>query len=125
MARPSADVYPPPYVLSGSATLRSSAGASIRDSFLTPGQPLTRRMKVLLWRHNRFHRHVVVPLPSPPPPAEAVATPLITWAVDASSDLVLWEEIGTTQDPEEFVDVSEGDYAQRFYRFRELDSEEP
>ncbi|MBL9171052.1 MAG: hypothetical protein JNN07_25190 [Verrucomicrobiales bacterium] len=125
LARPPSDVYPPPYVLSGSSTLRSSAGASIRDSFLTPGQPLTRRMKVLLWRHNRYHRHVVVPLPAPSLQEESVASQPITWAVDASSDLVLWEEIGTTQDPEEFVDVSEGDHAERFYRFRELSSEDP
>jgi hypothetical protein len=47
------------------------------------------------------------------------------WAVEASSDFVAWEELGETEDPEEFLDVNAGDASQRFYRFREVPPVEP
>ncbi len=118
---PSLDVFPPPYLFSTAASLHSSAGLTIRDTALYPGHPfLTKRQRILMRRFP--HRYVVVPLPitvfndpTLPPPAN---TTTITWAVEASSDLRAWTEVGTTTDSEEFVDVTAGDASQRFYRFR-------
>ena len=107
------DVFPPPYLLSATPTLRHEAGVSIRDQLLPP-QGLTRRQRIVwLWRH----RHVVMSLPMPVAVTSEVAT---SWAIEASSDLRTWQEIGVTEDPEEFVDVSAGDAPMRFYRFRQL-----
>jgi hypothetical protein len=109
------DVFPPPYLLSATPTLRHEAGVSIRDQLLPP-QGLTRRQRIVwLWRH----RHVVMSLPMPVAVTSEVAT---SWAIEASSDLRTWQEIGVTEDPEEFVDVSAGDAPMRFYRFRQLSS---
>ena len=125
---PAPDVFPPPYLFSAAATLHHMAGLTIRDTALYPGHPfLTKRQRILLRRFP--DRHVVVPLPvtvfndpSLPPPPNAV---VITWAIEASPDLVTWTEIGVTSDPEEFVDVTAGDAQKRFYRFRQVPPAEP
>ena len=119
---PPLDLVPPPYVLSAASTMRSSAGVTIRDTQLYPGHPfLTRRARLLQRLRNRY---VVVPLPVAALIQPAQVSPLppmtVTWAVEASSDLVSWEEIGVTTDPEEFVDVNPGESGERFYRFRQV-----
>ena len=128
---PPLEVEPPPYVLGSSTTTHSSAGVSIRDTYLFPGHPFqTRRDRIAYLRH--LHRvHAIIPRPvvaaadpvAAPPPA--VPT---TWAVDASTDLMNWEEIGTVEPSdtsEEFVDVNAGDFESRFYRYRPLPAAAP
>lgn len=127
---PAPEVYPPPYVLSSAGTMSRSAGVSIRDHYLRPGQVLNRYQRALLIRRNRFQHHVIVPLPPAPVPAAAEPVPdpapaLMAWAVEASTDLVAWEEIGTTEDPEEFVDVTDEALEHRFYRFRQVPPTQP
>ena len=118
---PPLDVFPPPYLLGTALTIYHSAGVSIRDQVLAPQPPagLSRRHRIVWLRR---HRHVIVPLPVAPIITAAADTNVVAtaWAVEASSDLLTWQEIGTTDDPEEFVDVDAGDAPQRFYRFREL-----
>lgn len=87
-----------------------TAGVSIRDQLLPP-DGLSRAQR-LVWLFR--HRHVIVPLP-----VAALNTVAPSWAVEASPDLTSWQEIGVTQDPDEFVDVT-ADASARFYRFRQL-----
>ena len=110
----SVDVFPPPYLLSATPPLRHTAGVSIRDQLLPPDGLSRAQRLVWLWRH----RHVIVPVPAPVAAPNGIAG-AVSWAVEASPDLVTWQEIGVAQDPEEFVDV-DGDLTQRFYRFRQL-----
>jgi hypothetical protein len=112
LQNPALDVFPPPYLLSATPTLRHAAGVSIRDQLLPPDGLSRRERLVWLWRH----RHVIVPLPAPVPITSGAAT---SWAVEASSDLITWQEIGVAEAPEEFVDVDAGE-SQRFYRFRQV-----
>jgi len=114
---PAPDIFPPPYLLAATRTLRHSAGVSIRDQLLPPDGLSRRQRLVWLWRH----RHVIVPLPAPLAVTNATAA-ATSWAVEASSDLTTWQEIGVTQDPDEFVDVNPGDASAPFYRFRQLSS---
>jgi hypothetical protein len=116
-------VLPPPYVVGTSTTMQRSAGISILERF-----PLSGRARTVYFRR---HSHGIIPLPIPPAPpvGEALAaTPLMVWTVEASTDLVNWDEIGTT-DPSgedgDFVDVNAGDFDSRFYRFRPLPSAAP
>ena len=62
----------------------------------------------------------VLSLPTLPDAEPAPVASAKTWAVEASTDLVTWQDIGVTEDPEEFVDVDAGDAPHRFYRFREV-----
>ncbi len=61
------------------------------------------------------------------PGPNAAAAPAV-WTVEASTDLVTWEEIGTA-DPSgesgDFVDVNAGDFPSRFYRFRPISAPAP
>ena len=116
---PPPDVFPPPYLLGTSLTIYHSAGVSIRDQVLAPQPPagLPRRQRIVWLRR---HRHVIVPLPIAPAVPSATNAVAVAWAVEASSDFVTWQEIGTAEDPEEFVDVNAGEAPQRFYRFRQL-----
>ena len=102
---PPSDVSPVPYVISAAGYNSNTAGVSIRD-VPPPGYGLPRRQLIVARRLGHLHPIVPVPAPVVPPPAGA---PPINWAVEASSDLVVWEEIGKTTDPEEFVDVTAGD----------------
>lgn len=120
---PSPDIFPPPYLFSAAPNQHTMAGVTIRDTALYPGHPyLTRAQRVFLRRHP--NRHVVVPLPptvfNNPLVAPPTNAPAVTWAIEASPDMATWAEIGTTTDPEEFVDVTAGDAPQRFYRFRQV-----
>ena len=116
---PPLDVLPPPYLIGGSNNMGISAGATIReDALLVPPVHLNRYKRALRIRYPSRYRTVIIPLPVLPAPAPGA--PAKIWAVEASSDLVTWEEIGETEDPEDFADVSEGDFPQRFYRFREV-----
>lgn len=57
---------------------------------------------------------------SPAPPA--------AWNVEASPDLVHWEQIGTVQPGEstdEFVDLDAHNHPKRFYRFVPVPAAEP
>ncbi|MGB8170381.1 MAG: Calx-beta domain-containing protein [Chthoniobacteraceae bacterium] len=111
---PSANITPPSYAIAAAAR---SAGISIIDHL-----SLSSKQRQLILRR----RHLVLPIPPMPPAipapgaALAVAAPTI-WTVEASTDLLSWEEIGTT-DPSgeagDFVDVAAGDFPARFYRFR-------
>ncbi len=114
---PDPTVFPPPYVLGSSGSLVTSAGATIRED-APPTGPIDRFERA---RRLRFPgRYRIVPLPVlPAAPAEPAAAPVI-WAVEASSDFVVWEEVGETEDLEEFLDVNPGAESQRFYRFREV-----
>ena len=116
---PPLNVEPPPYALGASSTLQNSAGVSIRDTYVAP---MTRFERARYIRFGTLPRrfHVVVSRPpSPPPPTTAPAAPT-GYIIEASTDLVNWEQIGTvepTEDVDEFVDVDAGDYESRFYRF--------
>ncbi len=113
---PPSNVSPVPYVISTAITNSRSAGVSIRD-VPPPGFGLSPRQIIVARRLGHLHPIVPVPVPSVPPPPGAP----INWAVEASSDLTVWEEIGRTTDPSEFVDVTADEAtAQRFYRFRRL-----
>jgi len=114
---PDPTVFPPPYVLGSSGSLVTSAGATIRED-APPTGPIDRFERA---RRLRFPgRYRIVPLPVlPAAPAEPATAPVI-WAVEASSDFVVWEEVGETEDLEEFLDVNPGAESQRFYRFREV-----
>ena len=119
---PPLDVEPPAYALGASTTMQNSAGVSIRDIYV---RPLNRYERARLIRFGSPYprRHFVVPRvvapvvagsPAPPP---GVPT---SWTVEASNDLVNWEQIGTvepTDEVDEFVDVNAGDLENRFYRF--------
>jgi hypothetical protein len=115
---PPLDVIPPPYAISAPLTAAISIS---HHPYLT-----SKRRAIVLRRH-----HLILPLPTPPAPAaaltNAIAAPAV-WTVEASTDLVNWEEIGTT-DPSgefgDFVDVNAGDFAQRFYRFRPVPASAP
>ena len=113
---PPPDVSPVPYVISAAGYNSSSAGVSIRD-VPPPGYGLSPRQLIVARRLGHLHPIIPVPVPAVPPPAGA---PPVNWAVEASSDLVVWEEIGKTTDPDEFVDVTAGELEQRFYRFRRV-----
>jgi hypothetical protein len=118
---PPAGVFPPPYVLGSTGARIASAGATIRED-APPRGPIDRFERA---RRLRFpSRYRIVPLPVLPTNAPAAPAPMI-WAVEASSDFVAWEELGETEDPEEFLDVNAGDASQRFYRFREVPPVEP
>ncbi len=123
---PSSSVSPPPYLL-GSVGGMDTAGATIReDAPVVVNPPLNRFQRALRHRYPGRYRTVIVPLPTLPAispaatPAAGSAAVVVTWAVEASTDLANWSEIGQTQDPEEFVDVDAGDAPQRFYRFRQV-----
>ena len=118
----------PPYVLGSSGIMVTSAGATIReDALVVPPHRLNRFERALRLRFPSRYRVVIVPLPILPvsEPAPAPGAPPKIWAVEASTDLVVWEEIGETEDPEDFADVTQGDFPQRFYRFRELPQTTP
>jgi hypothetical protein len=116
---PSSGVLPPPYLLGGSGDMVSSAGAIIReDAPIVVHPPLNRFQRALRLRFPGRYRTVLVPLPVLPAPV--AGAPAKVWAVEASSDMVAWEVIGETSDPEDFADVTQGDFPQRFYRFREV-----
>ena len=128
LARPAVDVFPPPYLLGGTGTMLGTAAATIREDAPPVTRPLDRFERA---RRLRFPgRYRLVPLPTLPvvTVASTPAVPgdtntlvtTVTWAVEASSDFKTWEEIGVTEDPEEFVDVSPTDAPQRFYRFRQV-----
>lgn len=124
---PSSNVFPPPYVLGSSGPLVTSAGATIRED-APPTGPIDRFERARRLRFPGRYRIVplpVVPLPVLPEPPPALPVPAMIWAVEASSDLVVWEELGETEDPDEFVDVTAGENVQRFYRFREVPRVEP
>ena len=108
---PPPDVFPPPYLLSARPTFRA-AGVSIRDQLLPTDSLSGRQRLVWLWRQ----RHVIVPLPTA---VGLISGAAASWAIEASSDLTTWQEIGVTEDSEEFVDVN-ADPSQRFYRFRQV-----
>ncbi len=117
---PPLDVEPPAYALGASTTMQNSAGVTIRDTYIAP---LTRGERARFIRFGTLPRrfHVVVTRPpSPTPaPANAPAAPP-KYNVEASTDLVNWEQIGTVdsgEEADEFVDVNAGDFEQRFYRF--------
>ena len=119
---PPLNVELPTYALGASTTMQNSAGVSIRDLYV---RPLTRAERARLIRFGSpyLRRHVVVPrivspgpvdLSAPPPP------PPTAWAVEVSTDLVNWEQIGTvepTEEVDEFVDVDADNHESRFYRF--------
>ena len=118
---PPLTTLPPSFILASASATQISAGASLRDIY-TP--PLTRLQRVWLWRHRHFAvQRFVAPVAvaaAAPPPAPALP---VSYAVEASTDLVDWEQIGTVdpgEDTDEFVDVNAGDFPSRFYRFREL-----
>jgi hypothetical protein len=122
---PPSDVFPPPYLLGASGTGFASAGATIREDAPPRTRPLDRFERA---RRLRFPgRYRIVPLPVLPAPTVPYAEPAVakSWAVEASSDFVTWQEIGETEDPEEFLDVDAGTSPQRFYRFRELPATTP
>lgn len=117
LALPDLDVFPPRYLLGGAGPLVASAGATIRED-APPRGPIDRFERA---RRLRFPgRYRIVPLPVLPMVDPAQPAAARAWAVEASSDLLGWEVIGETEDPEEFVDVEPGDLPQRFYRFRAL-----
>lgn len=126
---PPADLFPPPYLLGGPEPVVASAGATLREDAPPLIRPVLDRFERA--RRRRFpSRYRIVPLPivalpTLPEAGPAPVAPLKTWAVEASSDLATWQEIGTTEDPEEFVDVDAGDAPQRFYRFREVPPSAP
>ena len=106
----------------------TSAGATIReDAPVVLSHPLNRFERALRLRFPSRYRVVIIPLPVLPvgDPATAPGAPAKIWAVEASSDLVVWEELGETDDPEDFADVTQGDFPQRFYRFREVTPAQP
>ena len=115
---PSLAISPPPYVLGGSSIMQRSAGISILDRY-----PISAQARAFYYRRQY---HAIIPLPIAPAaasaPAAVAATPQ-TWTVEASADLINWEEIGTT-DPSgengDFVDLNGGNFTSRFYRFRPL-----
>jgi hypothetical protein len=115
---PSPAVSPPPYVVGTSSTMQRSAGISILERF-----PISAKARAF---HFRRQHHGIIPLPTPSAPTAGVAlaaAPLIVWTVEASTDLVNWDEIGTTDPSGEygnFVDVNAGNFDSRFYRFRPL-----
>ncbi len=114
---PDPEVFPPRYLLGGAGPLAASAGATIRED-APPRGPIDRFERA---RRLRFPgRYRIVPLPVLPVAEPAPAAAARGWVVEASSELMSWEAIGETEDPEEFVDVDAGDRPQRFYRFREL-----
>ena len=60
----------------------------------------------------------------PPPPGEAP----LGYKVEASTNLVNWEQIGTIgpdEESDDFVDVEAGNYESRFYRFVPLSTTAP
>ena len=115
---PPSDIFPPSYLLGGNGPLTASAGATIREDAPPPSRPLDRLERALRLRFPSRYR--IVPLPVLPVVDPGQPAPLKVWAVEASNDLHAWQEIGETEDSEEFVDVNPGDSAQRFYRFREI-----
>jgi len=129
LAQPSASVFPPPYLLGATGLAVNTAAVTIREDAIPLGPPRDRFERA---RRLRFPgRYRIVPLPTLPAVPAVAATPAsgtnqttltttVTWAVEASSDLKNWEEIGVTEDLEEFVDVTETDAPQRFYRFRQV-----
>ena len=115
---PPLSVSPPTYVVGSSFIRYRSAGITIHD--LRPFDPRARAF------YARRGRHTIIPLPiapAPAPPATALAAAAAPalWSVEATTDLINWETIGTT-DPSgeqgDFVDVDAGNFDQRFYRFR-------
>ena len=118
---PPLDVFPPPYLLGSSSLMPRSAGVTIRDQRIFPPNRYTRLLERLR------NQHVIVPLPVPVPTPPAPAT-TNTWAIEASANLIDWEEIGTAEssaEANEFVDVNAGDSPSRFYRFRAVSSPAP
>ncbi len=108
---PPLGVDPPPYVVGASLTMQRSAGVSIRDSRPPPAQ---------LYVNRLLNGHFLVPRPGPPIATAATAAPPAIWKVEASTNLMDWEEIGTVESSEtvdEFVDLNAGTFTQRFYRF--------
>ncbi len=115
----------PSYAIGNSIAMPRSGGIAIIDRPRILSTNIPAKLRALIRRRH----HLVLPLPitqapAAPPPAlgDVVATPSV-WTVEASTDLVNWQDIGTT-DPSgeagDFVDVNAGDYASRFYRFREV-----
>jgi Calx-beta domain-containing protein len=108
---PPIDVYPPPYLVANPR----SAGVGIRD-------------KLRFGQMDRLPGGIAV---VPVPPVQVVnSTSAITtntapcWIIEASADLIQWEQIGTSDAAEaagevnEFIDVEAASYPQRFYRMR-------
>ncbi len=119
---PPTNVFPPAYAITSTALTPSVAAIYIVNSLtLSPKQ-----RQLILRRH-----HLLIPIPPVLPPTTAPAPALAgaaapaptIYAVEASTNLIDWEEIGTT-DPSgeggDFVDVNAGDFPSRFYRFRPL-----
>jgi hypothetical protein len=122
---------PPTYVLGATTSIQRSGGVTIRDTY-TP--PLDRFQRALRLRYPG--RYAVVQ--RPPLPAEtaaataeapaALTAPPSAWNVEASPDLVHWEQIGTVQPGEstdEFVDLDAHNHPQRFYRFVPVPAAQP
>ena len=117
---------PPAYVLGASTTAQNTAGITIRDIYVAPLNRFERA------RRLRFPgRYAVIARPRDPDPVPAAAIAVATAStpavigqiVEASSDLVNWEQIGTiepTEDVDEFVDVNAENFPTRFYRFRPI-----
>ena len=115
---PPPGVLPPPYAL-GLGSQNLTAGVAIRDIYVPA---LTRYQRALRYRFpNRYVAisRVLEPVAAntPPPPPAAAPT---GYKVEASTNLVNWEQIGTIgpdEDSDDFVDVEAGNYESRFYRF--------
>ena len=107
----------PPYTL-GLGSTNLTAGIAIRDIYIPA---LNRYQRAL--RHRFPNRYVAISRPlepnaptAPPPPGDAP----LGFKVEASTNLVNWEEIGTIgvdEDSDDFVDVEAGNHESRFYRF--------
>jgi hypothetical protein len=110
---PPLDIYPPPYLI-GNPRI---AGFGIRD-------------KLRFGAMDRLPSGMAV-VPVPPVqflinPTHNVATINTTpcWIIEASSDLVTWEAIGTSNaadaagEVNEFIDVEAVAHPKRFYRVR-------
>ena len=118
---------PPAYLIGSTFIQPRSAGIRILDQ-----RPISAQARAFYFRRQY---HGILPLPvvtasAPPPPGAvaAVASAPALWSVEASTDLLNWETIGTT-DPSgeggDFVDMDAGNYGQRFYRFRPVQAAAP
>lgn len=117
---PPIGIQPPPYSL-GLGAQNLSAGIAIRDTYVPA---LTRYQRALRYRFpNRYFAvsRLIEPIaPTAPALALAAAASPTGYTVEASANLVNWEEIGTIgpdEDSDDFVDVEAGNYESRFYRF--------
>ena len=118
---------PPAYLIGSTFIQPRSAGIRILDQ-----RPISAQARAFYFR-QQYHGILplpVVPASAPPPPdaVAAVAPAPAMWTVEASTDLLNWATIGTT-DPSgeqgDFVDMDAGNYGQRFYRFRPVQATAP